>query len=372
MKCLHILPMNKLSGAERMALVLCKNLKKYEPIVVCGGKTLEKVFSDNGIKSYTCTFSNKRMLSTLKELNKIIKENNVKIIHAHDNNASVNAYLVKKMYKLDVKIISHIHNCYQFLKENGVKKYIDKILRPKYDYNIACGKLVYDFYKENTSYFQEGKTSILSNAIDIEEITKGTFSDNKEGIEEFNIPKDKVILGFIGRLDEQKGLIPFIKEFARHKEKFEDCRVLLVGNGAQENEIKKLIYELGLQEVFVLVGFQNNTYKFYPIIDILFLPSLYEGLPMVLLEAMAFKKTIVSMDVGSINEIIIDNKTGILIEEGNYTEFVKVLNKLKSKEIKRKELSYNAFKYVSSNYDIKWYKEAIEKIYDNQIYNKVI
>ena len=47
MKCLHILPMDKLSGAEKLVLILCKNMKNYEPIVVCGGDTLSNVFKEN-------------------------------------------------------------------------------------------------------------------------------------------------------------------------------------------------------------------------------------------------------------------------------------------------------------------------------------
>ena len=51
-KVLHVLPMNKMSGAERMALLLCKNLKNYEPIVVCGGEELANTFNENKIKNY--------------------------------------------------------------------------------------------------------------------------------------------------------------------------------------------------------------------------------------------------------------------------------------------------------------------------------
>lgn len=260
--------MNKLSGAEKMALLICKNMKGYEPVAVCGGNNLKEVFEKNGIKSYSLRFSNKKIFSTLNGLKKIIKENDIKILHAHDNNASLNAYLVKKLYRLDVKVISHIHNCYPWLKGNNFNKKIDKFLRPRYDYNITCGKIVYDFYKENTNYFEELKTSILSNAMDIEEITKVDLSKSEEVIKEFNIPRDKTILGFIGRLDEQKGIIPFIEEFAKHKEDFSDCRILIVGNGSQEYEVKNLIRELGLEDLVILVGFQSDIYKFYPIIDI--------------------------------------------------------------------------------------------------------
>ena len=366
-KGLHILPMNKLSGAEKMALILCKNMKRYEPIVVCGGENLKEVFEKNNIKSYSITFSNKKIFKTLNNLKRIIEENDIKLLHAHDNNASLNAYLVKKLYRLDIRIISHIHNCYPFLRKNGIIKRIDSFMRPKYDYNIACGRLVYDFYKENAYYFNEEKTSILSNAMDIEEIVKVNENKSEEVMKEFNIPRDKIILGFVGRLDEQKGIIPFIKEFVKHKDEFDDCKILLVGNGSQEEEIRNIIKKFNLEKIFILTGFQDNVYKFYPIIDVFFLPSLYEGLPMVLLEAMAFKKSVISMNVGSINEVIKDNKTGILIEDGNYKEFIVRLKTMKEDKFNREELGNNAFEYIKSNYDIKKYRSNIEKIYDSQI-----
>lgn len=365
-KCLHMLPMNKLSGAEKMALLTCKNMKRFTPIVVCGGNDLKEIFEKNGIKSYSLRFSNKQIFSTLKGLKNIIKENDIKIIHAHDNNASLNAYLVKKLYRLDVKVISHIHNCYPWLKENNFNKKIDNFLRPRYDYNITCGKIVYDFYKENTNYFKESKTSILSNAMDIEEITRVDLSKSEEVINEFNIPRDKIILGFIGRLDEQKGIIPFIEEFAKHKEDFNDCRVLLVGSGEQEYEIKELIKKLELQDMFILTGFQDDVYKFYPIIDVFFLPSLYEGLPMVLLEAMVFKKTIVSMDVGSIGELISD-KTGILIKKEDYKTFINSLKYIKDNKNKVESYGNKASIFVRENYNIESYVEKIEKKYKSLI-----
>ena len=365
MKCLHILPMNKLSGAEKMALLICKNLRDYEPIVVCGGEVLKKVFEDEGIKSYSLNFNNKKLVNNILALKKIIKSEKIKIVHAHDNIASINAYLTKKIYKLDIKVISHIHNCYPFLKTEGLNKKIDSFLRPRYDFNIACGKVVFDFYKENTNYFREDKTEILSNAMDIEEILKfdNTISDSV--IKEFNIPKHKTILGFIGRLDEQKGIVPFINEVIKNKEKFNDSRILLVGSGSQEDEVKKLIKDNNLEKLFILTGFQDNVYKFYPIIDIFFLPSLYEGLPIVLLEAMAFKKTIISMDVGSINEIIINNKTGILIGKNNYKEFISQLISTKNDLDLSIKIGNNAFDYIYENYNIKSYIEALQRIYKN-------
>lgn len=364
-KVLHILPMDKMSGAEKMVLILCKNMNQYEPIVVCGGKKLSSVFKKNGIESYDINFSNKRIFNSLIQIKKIIKNNDIKIIHAHDNNASFKSYLVKKLYGLDIKIISHIHSCYPFLKVDGINRKVDSIFRPKYDYNITCGKLVYDYYYNNAEYFHKCKANVLSNAIDIDEVLN--IKNYKSVRNEFNIPTDKKILGFVGRICDIKGILPFVKEIAKYKEDFKDCKVLLIGSGDQENEVKNLIKKLDLEELFILTGFQENTYKFYTLIDIFFLPSRYEGLPMVILEAMIFNKTVISMDVGSINEVIKDGETGYLIKSGNYHDFVTKLKEIKSKDELIKNIGENAFKYVSRNYNIKVYVENIETLYTNQI-----
>ena len=76
--------------------------------------------------------------------------------------------------------------------------------------------------------------------MDIKEINKFDFNKSKEIIEKFKIPKNKKILGFIGRLDEQKGINPFIKELSKYKEYFNDCTFLLVGSGSHKN--RKLKY----------------------------------------------------------------------------------------------------------------------------------
>lgn len=359
--------MNKLSGAEKMALLICKNMKEYEPIVLCGGDNLKNVFEENNIKSYSIEFSNKNIIKDIRKIKDIVNKEEIKIIHAHDNTASVVSYLSKRIFNLKVKIISHIHNCYPWLKESGVNKKIDSILRSKYDYNIACGKVVYDFYEDNAKYFNKEKTTILSNAIDVNEINDFNINKTEKVRKKFNIPKDKIIIGFIGRLDNQKGIVPFIKEFTKYKEGFSDSKILLVGNGSQEEVVKNLIKENGLEELFILTGFQEDVYSFYPIIDIFFLPSLYEGLPMVLLEAMAFGKAIISTDVGSISEVI-NKDTGSLIRACQYESFIKELINLKDNKELIEFYSINAKRSVEENFNIKKYINYIEK----QLYKQII
>lgn len=85
---------------------------------------------------------------------------------------------------------------------------------------------------------------------------------------------------------------------------------------------------------------------------------------MVLLEGMAFKKAVISMDVGSINELV-TNETGLLIQAGNYKEFIDKLEKIKSNEDIAKRYALNGYKFVQKKYNIKCYVKNIESIYDN-------
>ena len=366
-KVLHLLPMNKLSGAERMGLLICKHMSEVESYVITGGADLAAAFEKEGIQTSHLNFSIKQLPQVIKQLNQFIKEKQIDIIHAHDNIASLSAYLTKKRYGLKVKIVSHIHNCYPWLEGNGVHKRIDHFIRPKYDFNIACGQIVYDYYEQHAPYFNPKKTCILSNAIDASHLGVTPQHQIDEIRKVFNIPTDRTIIGYIGRLSEQKGMIPFIQVLKNYKNQFENCKFLIVGSGEQEDEIKKLINEVGLGDLFIFTGFQANVYPFYQLIDIFFLPSLYEGLPMVLLEAVGSGVPTISMNVGSISEVIEADYNGVLIEKGDYATFVQQLVKMKEDPDSLNIYKENGKKKVTSYFDIGVYNQQLKDVYSQLV-----
>ena len=360
MRVLHLLPMNKMSGAEKMALLICKNQQGIENLVVTGGEELARFFEKESITTFQMNFSLKNIVKASKMLKAIVREQKIDIIHAHDNTASMTAYITKSLYRMDVKIVSHIHNCYPWLSTNTIQKSVDQFVRPRYDYNIACGTLVSDFYQENTTYLHDEKCLTLSNAMDMQDIKVMSDEDKVAVKKQFDLPLDKKIIGFIGRFSEQKGLIPFIKELAQHKGKFENSHFLIVGSGEEEVLFKTILAELNLEPYFSLVGFQEDVYQFYPIIDTFFLPSLYEGLPMVLLEAMAYETTVVSMDVGSISEVIDHTQNGFLVEATNYEQFIEQLLEAQKTT---KPLGYHAKQTIEQNFNIIHYNKQLKKVY---------
>lgn len=364
MNVLHIVVTSKLSGAEKIALLICRNLKNnYKPVFVCGGNELNNLVKTYNIDSEIVDFS-ENIFKIISNLKKIIKDRHIDIIHAHDNRASLYAYLVKKIFLLDVLIVSHIHNCYPWLEKVSVYKIVDMLVRNKFDASITCGSVVNQFYLKNAKYAKKEKIYNISNFIDISEINN---KNQKEGtndiLEKFKIDQRKFIFGFIGRLSEQKGLIPFINELAKHKSKFKDCLFLLVGSGEQEQEIRQLIGRLEMEEMFILTGYQTDVYKYYSIIDIFFLPSIYEGLPMVLLEAMSLGKPVVSMNVGGISELITNGENGILVQPGDYKQFIEHLYILKNNKSKMAQFQEKSKTLIKDKFDIKTQILKIESLY---------
>lgn len=358
---LHVVNTKSLSGAEKVVLLLSKNMKEVKPFVACGGDPLSSVYKENGIESFSIDYT-KGFFNIIKDLKKVILDNDIKIAHAHDNTASIYCLAVKNILGVkNLKIISHIHSCYPWLKGNSKFKVIDKLVRNKYDLNIACGDMVYSFYKENSPYLILDKIVSIPNGIDVDNIQDTNY--NIEALKKkFNIPQNKTVYGYIGRLIESKGVIEVINAINKNKEKFNDSVFLLVGSGDKEEEIKELIRKYNMEDMFILAGYHDNVYEIYPVIDIFFLPSKYEGLPMVILEAMAFGKAIVSTDVGSIPELL-KNNNGILVKQGEYDNFVSELSYLKENKEKLKEISFNAKKFIKDKYDVKNQSSHIEDIY---------
>lgn len=114
----------------------------------------------------------------------------------------------------------------------------------------------------------------------------------------------------------------------------------------------------------MLLGQQEDVYQFYPLMDVFFLPSQYEGLPMVILEAMSSRKAVVAMDVGSIHEVVIDNHNGILVPAKNYEKFVAALIQLKQEREKLPTFENNALITIQEKYNIKNYALEIEALYN--------
>ena len=225
-----------------------------------------------------------------KELYKIFKENNYKIVHSHISTLSMFPLRIAKKAGIPIRI-AHSHSTSN--KKEWKRNLIKNILRPfsKVYANVffGCSQLSGKWLFGNKA-FLNGNIKIINNAIDLEK-----FEYNEEVRtkirEKLNVSEDTILIGHIGRFVTQKNhefLIDVFNEIIKKtKQENFNSKLILIGQGnLKENIIEKIKY-LGLQDYVIFTGQINNVSDYYNAMDIFVLPSLYEGLPVVGIEAQA-------------------------------------------------------------------------------------
>ena len=222
----------------------------------------------------------------LKALEKLFKENQYRIVHSNINTLSVFPLYAAKKAGVPIRI-SHSHSTSN--PKEWKRNLIKNILRPfsklyATDY-FACSELAGRYLFGNKA-FDQGEVKIIHNAIDIDKFKFDEVA-RKKLRKELGIKDNTVVIGHVGRFVQQKNHTFLVDVFKEYHKKNPDSKLLLVGSGPLEDKIKKKVEKLGLKDSVLFLGQRDDINKLYSAMDVFCLPSLYEGLPVVGVEAQA-------------------------------------------------------------------------------------
>ena len=245
----------------------------YEEIEKMGGKVII-------IPSYSKPFKYH------KELKIVLKEGNYKIIHSNINTLSVFSLFAAKCAGVPVRI-AHSHSTTN--KKEKKKNLMKQVLRPfskvfATDY-MCCSELAGRWLFGNKEY-DKGNVYLLNNAIDLDKF-KYNEALRKKKRKELGIKDDTLVIGHIGRFVAQKNHDYLIDIFNEIHKKNNNSILLLAGQGPLMEDIKNKVKELNLDDSVKFLGQRNDANELYQAFDVFLLPSLYEGLPVVGVEAQA-------------------------------------------------------------------------------------
>lgn len=220
----------------------------------------------------------------LKALEDLFRKNQYRIVHSNVNTLSVFPLYAAKKAGVPVRI-SHSHSTSN--PKEWKRNIIKNILRPfskKYatDY-FACSELAGRYLFGNKT-FDRGEVKIIHNAIDLEKFKFNPIA-RKKLRKDLGIKEETVIIGHVGRFVKQKNHDFLIDVFNEYHAKNPDSKLLLIGTGPLEEKIKAKVEKLDLSDSVLFLGQREDTNKLYSAMDFFCLPSLYEGLGMVLIEA---------------------------------------------------------------------------------------
>ena len=221
-----------------------------------------------------------------KELKRIFKENKYKIVHSHINTLSVFPLYAAKCSKVPVRI-AHSHSTTN--KKEWKKNLLKQALRPfskVYATNYMCCSELAGRWLFGNKEYDKGNVYLLNNAIDLDKF-KYDEKIRKQKRKELNINDSTLVIGHIGRFVAQKNHTFLIDIFNEVHKQNQDSLLMLVGQGPLMNEIQEKVNNLGLKDSVIFLGQRNDANELYQAMDVFVLPSLYEGLPVVGVEAQA-------------------------------------------------------------------------------------
>ena len=295
---------------------------------------------------------------TVYDLIKIFKDEQPDIIHLHGYGAANFGRIAAGIMK--VKTIVHEHAV--FATVPVYQRIFDYLLSGLTDHSIAVSESVKTFLVKSR-YVPSHSVETVYNGAPLKEFKK---IENQQLIKEekskWNIPDNCKIIATIGRLDEQKGNIYFIEAAAHLKTKDFNIIFMIVGDGPQMNFLKETIKKYNLEEEFIFTGFHNNIPLIQSCIDIQVFPSLFEGTPLTLFEAMINGLPIVSTNVDGLGEILVDEKNALVVQSKNSNAIANAVERLLNDEQLRQFLSKQANLDVQK-YDIQNTVDRLQEIY---------
>lgn len=287
----------------------------------------------------------------------LFKKNNYKIVHSNINALSVFPLRAAKKAEVPIRI-AHSHSTTN--KKEWKKNLMKQALRPfskKYatDY-FACSELAGRWLFGDKT-FEQGKVTIINNAIDLDKF-KYDEKIRKEKRKELNIKDNTLVVGHIGRFVAQKNHTFLIDIFNELHKKEENSILLLIGQGPLMSEIKQKVDSLGISDSVKFLGQRDDVNELYQVFDVFLLPSLYEGLPVVGVEAQATGNLCILSDSMTQETKILDTTKFISLDMST-EEWVSIILNNYSK-FKRHDTTDEITK---NNFNIKKEKSELEKFY---------
>ncbi len=342
-RLLLIIDEAKLGGGQKHVLWLAKYLpqEKFETTVICGGSGyLTEKLEKEGIECVVLPgkISSRDILRLRKEMKRIKPA----IVHTHGTVAGVWGRLAALKFRKP-KFVHTLHGIHYLHFPGSLKKVVgirsERILC-KFTERIVCVSEADRKRGLSNRLFPADKTTVIRNGV--EEINVNSCTGAAQLRQELGLSPDDIVIGSVGRLRREKGHIYLLAAVSLMKEELPQAKFIIVGEGSLEKFLRQKTQELGLDDRILFLGSREDVPALLQIFDILVLPSLWEGLPLIILEAMQAGKAIVASKIDSLEEIITDQKEGLLFPVGSAEDLAGILRELAGNPQKRKLLGENA------------------------------
>lgn len=293
-------------------------------------------------------------------LHSILKQGSFDLVHTHGYFADICGLPVARLLG-----INGISTCHGFIAND--RKLTTYNLLDKYALRLSRSVIAVSegIKAELTrSGILDFRITVIPNAVETSSGEEELRARRQEKRRSLAIAPHEHVVGYLGRLSEEKGLTYLLDAATELRDAPVPVKLLLIGDGPERSALEQLVRVRGLESMVIFAGFQTDIEYWLPALDSFVLPSLTEGTPMALLEAMAVGVPVVATAVGGVPMVVTDGVNGLLVPPGRVGPISdKIQMLIENPDLKRR-LSIEGLNTIKTKYDIHSWCRRIENLYD--------
>lgn len=363
-RVLEVIQQGKIGGGESHLLTLIGQMdrSRFEPVVVAlsAGEMIERLTA-MGVGNYVVNSPYPFNIRVWNELKHILVKERIDIVHTHGARALSN--LIHPAAGLGIPVVHTVHgwSFHDHLPawKRRVRISGERYLTGKASINIAVSDSNERIGKD--LFGPSFRCEVINNGVDLSVYSGGRRSDIRQ---ELGIPAGAVVISWVARFIHDKNPLPLIRAFARVLASHSDTYLILVGDGPARESAQQLVEELGVGGKVLFPGFRRDVPDILAASDIFSLPSIKEGLPVSLIEAMAMRNAVIATDVQGCIDVVTHERDGLLVSlQGLEDNLASAILELLDNPEKRKKLAAQGRATVEERFNATVMARKIEALY---------
>lgn len=367
---IHAISAYGIFGAEKIVITESQILHKkgFKVIILDISPFVNSPFSKKvkqlDLPYYQLVSNSKLDLEAVFKLKDFLIREGCDLVHSNKYKADIISLMACRM--AEIPIITTVHGwCSEDLKARAYE--LIQAFSWRFFDRVIC---VSESYKQKALQFGvcENKLKVIHNGIDVDGYMIKDAQDVRLSVlTKYGIPSHHFVAGIIGRLSIEKGHRYFVEAAKKLLKEEPNVSFVIIGDGPEENRIRKRIGYLGLNGHIRMLGYIEKPQEIYAGLDAVVMPSLREGLPNVLLEAMFYGKPVIATNVGGIPDVIRNNESGLLIPAKNSSAIVDTLITLIRHPEQKRRIGSAAKRRVLEQFSFGQRMAQIERLYQEVI-----
>jgi len=352
LRILQIVSSSATSGAERQLVVLARLLREvgHSIEVICPPREwMVDALVESGIPTHAVDFKASMGLAGLGKVRRIVREGKFDLVHAHLSRATYMGAVAAGLQGIPLISTVHVETrepLYRFIaRGNNRIVAVSNFIR-----GVLCGRGVRDEFID-----------VVYNGTDFADVS---YERGQAVHGEFSIPEDRRLVGLVGRVAPEKGHMVAIDALPRVLDEAPDVHLMFVGReqGEFPDDLRRRADHLRVADRVTFTGNRQDVPRLFDAMDLSILPSVMEACPLAVIECMARGKPVVASRVGGIQELVVHQETGLLVEQ-NADAFASGMSYLLTHPHDLERMGRNAQDLIREKFTLHRNVEMLEAVY---------